>query len=171
MAKVYDVKQVAEMLKVSVSSVRRLIKEGKLKAFKTHGRGYIVNEMSLLVFMGHKIEDCIIKEDFEEALKLFSKDSDGKIDRDKFFDYYCSLFVPGPDLTHDYYIIKDKPILAPKAKHVSESAYTKEYNDAEDQPNTFEDNKTMGVALTKADIIVILESLDKIQGVLRSKIE
>jgi excisionase family DNA binding protein len=154
MAKAYDLKQVAEQLKVSLSTVKKLIKEDKLKAFKL-GNKYIVNEISLLVFMGNKVEDCINHEQFEEHYLEMNELYDGKIDKEKFYEYYCSLFTPGPDLPSEYFIIEETP------PPVEEKDYAK----------IEENQRSEEVVLTKADIINIIESLNKIQQILQKKIQ
>lgn len=160
MSEAYNVKQVAEKLKLSVSSVKRLIKDGKLKAYKNNSKGYIINEISLLVFLGNKVEDCINKQQFEEDYSDWNKMYNGKVDKEKFFHYYCSLFNPGPDLSHDYYLIKDDPLPEPELEPIIEEA----------QFNISEEEKSQQIIFTKTDIIGILDSLNKIEKILKGKI-
>ncbi len=51
--KVYDLKEVSEMLKMNIQTLRRYIKEGKLKASKV-GTHYMITEESLKEFLKAK---------------------------------------------------------------------------------------------------------------------
>ncbi len=154
MAKAYDINQVAEKLKVSKYNVKKLIKEGKLKAFKMRNK-YIVNEISLLVFMGHKIEECINSEEFEQHYSEINKSYNRKIDKEKFYEYFCSLFTLGPELTSEHFLINET-----NSFHEEQN-----YNKMDEQQSSGE------VTLTHTDIINILESLSKIQQILQSKLK
>jgi excisionase family DNA binding protein len=105
MSEAYTIQEVSQTLKISVSSVKRLIKENKLKAFKI-GSKYIINEISLMIFLGHKIEDCIDVEAFEKFYLEMQECHNENIDKQKFYEYYCSIFAPGIELPHEYYLIK-----------------------------------------------------------------
>lgn len=161
MAEAYDVKQVAEKLKISTSSVKRLIKDGKLKAFKINGHGYIINEISLKMFFGNKVEDCINKEEFEKDYIDWNKMYNGKVIKEKFFEYYCSLFSPGPELPQDHFLIKDEPVPKPVLESKIEDK----------KPIVSEKEKSAEIQFTKKDIITIIESLNKVQQILYDKIK
>jgi hypothetical protein len=159
MSESYNIKQVAEKLKLSVSSVRRLIQDGRLKARNVSSKGYIINEISLRVFLGKKVEDCINKVQFEEYYADINKLHNGKVDKQKFFEYYCSLFTPGSDLPREYYIVKDKELLDTESPSIEKN-----------QPAFSEHEKSKQIILTQGDVIEIIESLSKIQSILSNKI-
>jgi excisionase family DNA binding protein len=48
--KVYDIKELSEMLNISVRTLQRYVREGKLKVSKV-GRKYIITEESLKEFL------------------------------------------------------------------------------------------------------------------------
>lgn len=156
MAEAYNVNQVAEKLKISTYAVKKLIRDNKLKAFKINGHGYIVNEKSLLVFLGKKIGDLIDKEEFEKYFIDCNKLFNGKVDKDKYFEYICSLFTPGPELPQEYFMIKDEQKVNPNFEN--------------EQIDTSEEIKSDGILLTKSKITSIIESLDKIRQILINKI-
>ncbi|WPC42791.1 helix-turn-helix domain-containing protein [Clostridium sp. JS66] len=159
MATSYTIKQIAQLLKISEYAVKKLIKDNKIKAFN-FGNHYRINEISLNVFMGHSIHDCINKDEFEEAYNDFNKLQNGKIDKGKFYEYYCSLFVPGTELDHDYYIIKEH-----STSELNDDIITTSKNDIN---KTIENDQ---VILTKTDITEILKALNNIQQILEGKLK
>lgn len=159
MEELYTVKQVSEILKLSEYAVKKLIKENKLKAFKWN-TGYKVNEISLNLFMGHSIHDCIDKEQFEKSFNDFNELENGKIDKAKFYEYYCSLFMPGTELNRDYYIIKEPNFEEPKVENLKTTG---------NEIKEFKENKQ--IILTKTDICEILKYLNKIQEILEVKLK
>lgn len=153
MANLYSVKEISEILKISEYAVKKLIKENKLKAFRI-SNSYKISAISLNVFMGHSIDDCIDKAEFEKSFNEFNELEDGNIDKGKFYEYFCSLFTPGTKLSNDYYLIKKPTIKEPNNKTIL-------LNETE---------KNEQIVLTKTDISEILESLNTIQKILVSKL-
>lgn len=56
MEKLYTTEEIADILNYDVQTIRRLIREGKIKAYKA-GKEYRVEENDLKKYLGKEVED------------------------------------------------------------------------------------------------------------------